>query len=1089
MPLTLPHPLRRRLLRFHRWLRERPEPHAQAPVFEQLEPRMMMSATLQPVDWNDSIDYADQFIEAFVAEGRIGDRDKAATHELDLGRSTASPAVKRQFHWTKNAIYDFSLRYEPDKSGEMDRVTFTQEGASDLVYWTNWEGIGADSILIRAHAGRDVSSASIRAMWLDQPGGESIRLEGDDMGFAAARANGPDALVAFPSTDVIQIRDLDLHSGFTLRGTTQLGWGETVPKNSHLAYQIKVGDYYDIDLDIDSDNDNGFSLPDRSPLEELMESFPLGGKMVAATTGDIDGDGRIDFADVDGIADGRYVPLVLELPSSLDAAQWTDLVVTFDYDASNPHHITGSGSVEDPFQPNDGLLRLWRTDAGTAKDYGTDWIAPNTPISFSDLGVTPGSLNSITLFVEAVRPFQEPVTISVSVDLTGDVWSGTLSDSVRVAGTSATLHLDANHDGVVQSDGSDATDRTNPFRFWVNNDIDAWDDESEVAVDATTATGGRTDGSTSTVGRDNGLQPNSAHIKASVERDLEDFTRGGIWIDGYLGSLFNRIDFSLENASDSSLAVRVHASAGLGQVAPGSLSASAHLLDSAIHADAITRVHSYNHSDHNAYRDVTVGTAASISNAHIWGTPGVPGTAGWGEPQTWRLEALDQNQSAFILPFLMEGEGEGSGDLVVRVYDNLGNVQATSRIQIELLDVRDLYEHWTHAGALGDRLYNDATDPKAAAWHLGRNIVQTADSGTNARAYANEDEVLIFVHGWRMNPEHRRQFAETAYKRLYWQGYQGSMALYSWPTLYHDAEISDYWGDPGNFNKSEEVAWHAAEGLHQLLSDKINLHGSDDVSVIAHSMGGIVTSEALKMLADNDQRIDTAILSQAAVSAHFYNGSVGPREYPDMSHISPLLSIARELLPYHFGSKIRVGTTDYWYYHGLPYVGPDAVGGMRPRFHTIDDATTKLINFYNPSDYALGGWEYNMTFTRPLEAEGVTGDDFPGFATLKYEVDRFTDSSVYRVGANGVRTRLTTGGLIDDTYETYAHTLSSISNAIGQLDISTATDGNVVFDGFVDLKTSFGFSNASSDHSGQFYGSISDSKVRGYWDKVAGLLR
>ena len=835
----------------------------------------------------------------------------------------------------------------------------------------------------------------------------------------------------------------------------------------------------DADLDIDSDDDNGFELPDRTAWEEVLEdSIIQPGKLVAATTGDIDGDGRVDFADVDGIAGGHYVPLILELPASLEATQWTDLTFTFDYEGSNPHHVTGSGAVDDPFRPDDGLLRIWTTDAPTAKDYITDWIAPDTPMSFDDLGVTPGPTNSVTLYVETVRPFTRPSSISVSVGVSGDAWSGTLTDRVVVSGTSGTLHFDANRDGVVRSNGSDATDRDNPFRFWVNNDLDRWDDVSEVAVDATTSTGASTDASTSTVGSFAGTGGDVEKIKFSVERDLEDFVRGGVWLEQTLGYHFGRIEFSLENASSNALAVRIHASAGTGQVPAGTLSATAHLLDATIHADTLTRVHSHNHPDHAKYRDVTTGAAASLSNAELWGNV-MHGPSR--EPQTWRLEAVDEMDSQFIMPFLLEGVGEGSGDLVVRVFDRLGNVQATSRVQIEMHVVRDFYEHWTHLGALGDRKGNDDFDPKLGGIDLTRGIRQTADSGTQARQYAQDDEILVFVHGWRMDTEHRRQFAETAYKRLYWSGYRGTMALYSWPTLYHEGDLEDFWGDPGHFNKSEELAWHSSVGLHRLLTDKIHEYGSDNVNLIAHSMGGIVASEALNILERNDQKIHTAILTQAAVSAHFYNGSVPPRAV-NIRH--------PRFHPAALGVRHRAPNgADYWYYHGLPNSGLDAIGGWLPRFSRIDKATTNLVNFYNAQDFALDAWEYNMEFARPYTLDSILTDPFPGFGKFKYEFDRLGTNKIERIGHDGTRTLLVPGVDAKTTYEIYAHAFSSISNAIGQVDPTTFPDGKAVFTGIVNLETLFRFGDASSDHSGQFYGAISEPKVRGYWGAVEVWLR
>ena len=43
---------------------------------------------------------------------------------------------------------------------------------------------------------------------------------------------------------------------------------------------------------------------------------------------------------------------------------------------------------------------------------------------------------------------------------------------------------------------------------------------------------------------------------------------------------------------------------------------------------------------------------------------------------------------------------------------------------------------------------------------------------------------ILFVHGWNMETWEKDRFAETAFKRLYWQGYQGRFGEFRWPTDY-----------------------------------------------------------------------------------------------------------------------------------------------------------------------------------------------------------------------------------------------------------------------------------------------------------------
>jgi len=43
---------------------------------------------------------------------------------------------------------------------------------------------------------------------------------------------------------------------------------------------------------------------------------------------------------------------------------------------------------------------------------------------------------------------------------------------------------------------------------------------------------------------------------------------------------------------------------------------------------------------------------------------------------------------------------------------------------------------------------------------------------------------ILLVHDYNLPPWKKDRFAETAFKRLYWQGYQGRFGLFRWPGVY-----------------------------------------------------------------------------------------------------------------------------------------------------------------------------------------------------------------------------------------------------------------------------------------------------------------
>lgn len=152
-----------------------------------------------------------------VAEGRIGDAAGKATFELDLGRSTAAPDTQAQFGWVNGQATPMSLRYDK-AAGQM---TFTV-GQTSLTY--GFDGLVTD-LFLRTRAGAAGSSMTLTGLTLN---GLGIDATGSNY------ASGHD-------TDILWIHAPALNDGFELTGLTTMAWSGTMPRNSNLAYQIKMG--------------------------------------------------------------------------------------------------------------------------------------------------------------------------------------------------------------------------------------------------------------------------------------------------------------------------------------------------------------------------------------------------------------------------------------------------------------------------------------------------------------------------------------------------------------------------------------------------------------------------------------------------------------------------------------------------------------------------------------------------------------------------------------------------------------------------------------------------------------------------------
>jgi hypothetical protein len=177
-----------------------------------------------------------------------------------------------------------------------------------------------------------------------------------------------------------------------------------------------------LDVDVDSDNNNDTEPPDRSALEDAIESTVDGAKQVTVLSGDLDEDSVADTEDLDGIAGAAFAPVVVSLSEGIDSADLLSATLTFAYDAT--------------------AFRLWMPgkDAPAARDLGTDLIADGASIDTDDLGLEPGG--SVTLFLEALQPNEIPsvLTVNAAISLI-DALNWLLTDQVRVQ-PDAGSHID-----------------------------------------------------------------------------------------------------------------------------------------------------------------------------------------------------------------------------------------------------------------------------------------------------------------------------------------------------------------------------------------------------------------------------------------------------------------------------------------------------------------------------------------------------------------------------------------------------------------------------------------------------------------------
>jgi hypothetical protein len=381
-----------------------------------------------------------------------------------------------------------------------------------------------------------------------------------------------------------------------------------------------------------------------------------------------------------------------------------------------------------------------------------------------------------------------------------------------------------------------------------------------------------------------------------------------------------------------------------------------------------------------------------------------PGSTYMIDKDFWTSDSVSNGKGRL----LFEGFKEGEGEIALELYSKDEKKGAIKTVTLSLRKIEELYEHWT----LGD---NTTSDPNRVATQLNSLDISGLDVDP-------QNNYILFVHGWNMAPWERRTFAETAYKRLYWQRYKGRFGLFGWPT---ETGLPSY-------DRSERKAWLSGSGLKQTL---FSLNSKHKLTVLAHSMGNIVVSEALRLRVDEggDPIISDYLASQAASVAHAYDAT-GPflwqedseTDTPEVYANYPLIS--------------------------LPY------------FHNIRTAVSgKIVNLYNEEDFALNAsWKTNQN-TKPDN-------------NYDYEFLRLpTPGMYYTYKPRTAIQRLT---FPRDRARIFAHISEARSYALGD-----ESKTGVEITGSVNLNTApHEYGNGRHEHSAQFRSVI--MKRRDYWQYI-----
>lgn len=584
--------------------------------------------------------------------------------------------------------------------------------------------------------------------------------------------------------------------------------------------------------------------------------------------------------------------------------------------------------------------------------------------------------------------------------------------------------VDYNRDGTIKLAAEDASDQTSPekpYQFWVNDDIDRgnsvdgsdWDED-----DLQTAPDGKND-----------AQEN----RIASMRDLEDFSRFRISTPGIAALLRDNsnplyLGLKWTDISNGSPAIKIFP-------AVEQDGGEKYLTDPDIAFQQINLDYAIQDARDTFTPDISTKTVVDSSGIFIFPKRIF---------QTYYSSAQDS------LHLLFEAVSAGKGQLkfvyLKRDGDSYTEIGDGPGVWMDLNDVKDMYERWTVGDVASSGVDYSAPWPASSA-----SPIYGASGLAMPAPTSQEKDYVLWVHGWNMSTWAKDRFGETAFKRLWRQGYRGRFGVFRWPTYWFDGPIPT----PHNFDASEQHAWNSSPALLKLLTGlntRDSGHFAGHVHVIGHSMGNIVVGESLRLASGTV--IKTYIASQAAMSAHCYDHTTMQMLYP----------IDGPTTPNVYGYYQVNGTTstpDAWESEQLPeYMNRSYMNGK----------ATKYFNYFNVNDFALnaGHWQLDQQL-KPDTGYGF--DDAFG---------RVPRKSFFRVKVDtGDATAL---NFPVDRYEIFSWAAESRSYALGaQWTQGIFFTNNI--DNNVDLtKPPFNFQEAHKYHSGQFR---STNMLRWpYWQQI-----
>lgn len=478
------------------------------------------------------------------------------------------------------------------------------------------------------------------------------------------------------------------------------------------------------------------------------------------------------------------------------------------------------------------------------------------------------------------------------------------------------MAVDKNRDTAISFESDDLTSEAEPYRFWINNDDDKEDGEGMSASSNDQAGVFISDLSTE--------NPDSL-------RDLEDFSRLQILFEG------NReaIDWIFGNFESGKVRMMI-ATPDTGGNTP-----EIRFMPHLDRNGALGYLDGTYSGDLNAQLKAKMWTSLSVDSedwqddilGEMWGNL-------WNLYREKFIEFDSIKRNGNQLNFLFEGSAVGKGKFTLVFSASEKDFHELTAVWLELLDVREMFEQVKLS-------YSSST--KTSSW-------EPRQSKPFKCPWDEEpDKQIVFVHGWNMKEGSTNSYAETSFKRLWWQNYKGRYSSVYWPTG----------SNPLTYAPSEFTAWKCGAALKAYF-DALATNGRS-VNVMAHSMGNIVVGSALREKAV----INNYALMNAAIPAECYDDRSDLRQIPGTKKLSSA--------GIKFANLLRNLSWSEFKNWAKPSVGDDPKQTIASRGYRgfLKNSFCTMINFYLPEDFATAeAWEFHNSTQKP----------FSGIISYKYRI-------------------------------------------------------------------------------------------------------